>query len=308
MSNQRTISDNQLTENKFVLVRGRVKFCRLIKRIEGEELEKDKVRKTQIGMSPVTVPYTTIEITNPRIVPLSPDGQLSIEEQYVQERFWKSNNDPANGPLHYSINNKSPFPNQFYQAKPGQPTVGDQIYPTAELANDLDVILVLRVFQPKNYPRKGLTLHSVILQEPIRYYVGANNAALAAAGVILNSAPKPETEQHAAAPADTAEAAPAAQVSAPAPGTAFATAPAQTPAQAVHDAPPVGAAPAPWTCPNCGTLVAANMQFCGSCGTKKADAQPATMGGGNPYAAEAQAADAGHSGIRYDPNSTARDY
>lgn len=280
-----TVNESQLEVNKFILVRGNIEYSRLVHKIEGEELEKDKKRKLQAGMIPVEKPYTTVQLTNARIIPMSPTGQKSLEETFVEERFYKRKNDPAGAPMHYSIVNKSEYDNLFYQAVDGKTTEGDQIYPTHELANGLDVLLILRVFQSKsNFGRKSIALHSIIIEEPVRYYVGANTAALQEAGIILRDTPKPETEKATAAPA-----APAAPVSAPAPGQAFATAP------AVKE--PEG----PWTCPTCGELVPAGQVFCGKCGSRK----PEASANNNPFVAQAQQA---QNGIRFNPDDTRRDY
>lgn len=300
----RTVQGSQLQEGAHILVRGNVEFCRLLTRLEGEELENDKKRRIAKGMVPVDKPYTTITISNARIVPMNP-GAKSVEETYVEERFYKRMGDPQDAPWHYSIDNKSPYPNMFYQAVEGKTTEGDQIIPEAELAVGLDVILLLRVFKTRNFANKGLALQSIILQEPIRYYVGANSKDLQDAGVILRNMPgytgRAANAQNAqAAPAAdnaaAASAAPAAQpVSAPAPGTnAFATSD-QAPAQPEQ----------PWRCPTCGEMVAAGQKFCGACGTPKAQVP---MGGGNPYAQQAAAAQQKQGGIRYDANDTGRNY
>src|SRR5699024_11283158 len=130
-------------------------------------------------------------------------------------------------------------------------TEGDQIYPEAELANGLDIILVLRVFQPKGFNRKSVTLNSIILQEPVRYYVGANSRALEEAGIILHNKKAPETAAAPVAAQTTPTTTPvqpvAPAVSAPTPGNAFATAAPAAPAANTAAAQPAG----PWTCPSC---------------------------------------------------------
>lgn len=288
VSNNRTVSESQLTVNTYVLVRGNIEFARLLNKIEGEELVKDQRRKMQMGMSPIDKPYTTVTLTNARIVPIKP-GFKSPEETFVEERFYKRQGDPADAPFHYTINNKSPYPNLFYQAEPGKNTEGTQIYPEAELANGLDVILILRIFQATNFARKSVTLHSIMLQEPVRYYVGNNTKALEAAGIILHNTDKP------AGAAETPAPAPA--VSTPAAGNAFATQPVQA-APAVETMPePEG----PWTCPKCGSVVAAGQMFCGTCGTQK------NAPVGNPYAAQAAPSNP-TGGIRYDANDANRNY
>lgn len=295
-SRPKTVMDKDLKENTFVLVQGHIEYCRLLRPIQGEELEKDKRRKLQSGITPIEKPYTTITVKDARIVPLH-KGMKSPEEAYVEERFWWYTNEGNNPTYHYSINNKSPYPNQFYQSVNNNPLEGNQFQPEAELANGLDVILILRIFQPSNFKHKGIGLHGVILQEPMRYYVGANTAALNNAGIILHNMPdaQPETKPEQNMETDVAPAAEAAPM--------FSTSPAPAPAAASQQN--FGTPEGPWTCPNCGNIVPAGQAFCGSCGTKRADT--ATVSAGNPYANPVQDT-ASQSGIRFNPDSTARDY
>ena len=95
MNNNYKIQANQLTVNAKIYVEGITTYSHLAKRIEGEELEKDKKRKQQRGMVIIDKPYTTISIEDAKIRPQNP-AALSLEEQYVQERFYmKSKIDAA---------------------------------------------------------------------------------------------------------------------------------------------------------------------------------------------------------------------
>lgn len=278
---QRTIRNNQLTPDTFVLVRGNIEYSRLTRPIDGDELEKDKRRRAQMGGIPIDKPYTTVTLTNARIVPLNP-GKKSIEETYVEERFYRKASDPADAPLHYAINNKSPYPNQFYQADPGEITKGEQIYPEHELANGLDVLLILRVFSANGFAQKGIGLHSIVLQEPLRYYMNDQSRALEAAGIQLRRQPNPNGETPSVATA------PVEPTVVPAPQeNAFATAPVTPVAAPVVPATPEPAGP--WICPQCGTEVPAGQNFCGTCGAQKTAVAP------NPYQAP-------QGGIRIDLN------
>lgn len=271
-SDVKTIRNNQLTPETYVIVRGNIEFSRLTRPFDGEELEKDKRRRMSTGGIPIDKPYTTVTIGNARILPLKP-GQKSIEETYVEERFYSKANDPDKI-QHYSVTNKSPYPNRFYQADPGKILEGEQIYPERELANGLDVVLVLRIFAANGFAQRGIGLYSIILQEPLRYYMNDQTKALEAAGIHLRNQPNPNEET----PAITD--APVEPATVPAPQeNAFAT-----PAPAVPEvaaAPVVEDANGPWICPQCGTEVPAGQNFCGTCGSRKAAATP------NPYQAAA---------------------
>lgn len=286
---QRTVQNRDLTPNTKVMVRGNIEFSRLTKMVDGEALEQANQRRVALGMQPINKPYTSVTLTNARIVPMKA-GVKSPEEIYVEERFYKRQGDPAGAPFHYAFDNKSKFGNTFYmeELKDGK-TEWNQFQPDGELANGLDVTLLMEVFQPKGFAQKGLAMRGVILHEPARYYQPATDLDLAAAGIIINRDPSLRNDANTATTAPTTPAAPAAdtiQVSAPAanPYASQQAAPAATP---VAQPEPDG----PWTCPNCGTLNPAGQMFCGGCGTKKSAPQPNV---GNPYAQGG--------GIRYDGN------
>lgn len=216
-SKPRTIQQNQLVPGTFVAIRGQTEYSRLLTPIDGEELEKDKARRAQNGQQPITRPYTTIQIVNARVLPRDPSGVMTNEEMYVDQRMYTRNSDGPNAPWRFTCNNKSTAqPNRFYMARPNSPKDADPFIPEHELATGLDVILVLRIFESTTFQRKGIGLHAIILQEPVRYYQGNNDKALAAAGITLHDAPVPPTPQ----------------VSSPAPGAGYSsdTAQAQQPA------------------------------------------------------------------------------
>lgn len=262
MSNH-TISLNQLTPNTTVLVRGKLAFSRLAKQIDGEELQKDMQRRQQKGWIPIDKPYTTATINNAQLI--CPNGQKSLADTYVEERFFQSKSSHASG-WSYTANNKGKNLPYICEMK-GQNAV--QIIPESELANGLDVTLVLRVFKGK--PNNGLSLDGVIVNEPIRYYVG-NNAGAGLADLGITFVP-------AAAPAAAPVAESAAPAPAPAPAAAPATAPANFPAD---DNPFGGPVSAPVGNPYA-TQPAAGMPF----GAPQGGFQPAQP----------------QQGIRYNPNS-----
>ena len=281
---QRTVQNRDLTPNTKIQVRGNIEFSRLTTKIEGEALEEANKRRVALGMQPISKPYTSITLTNARIVPMKA-GVMSPEEKYVEERFYQRMGDPAGAPFHYSFENKSPYDNTFYRegTTADGKTAWNQFKPEGELANGLDVTLYLQVFQSKGFAQKGIALRGVVLHEDPRYYQPTTDPDLAAAGIIVNRDPSLRTNNAAQTPATPAH---AAVDPAPAQTANPYAAPQATPA-----APPVQAEPdGPWTCPNCGSANPAGQMFCGSCGTKKSAPQPVA---GNPYA---------QGGIRYDGN------
>lgn len=329
MNNNYKIQANQLTVNAKIYVEGITTYSRLAKRIEGEELAKDKKRKQQRGMVIIDKPYTTISIEDAKIRPQNP-AALSLEEQYVQERFYMKSN--VGNTYVYNINNKSPFLPPVSQFDPTTKVAQQVNLNGKELATGLKVLLCLSVYQSKTWGGKGISLDGVIVMEPIRYYTSSVQD-YSALGITYVGLPEEEAKE-AAMPEhqETAQA----QTSAPtAPvGNAFASTQQAQPAAPIANGPtPVGGtvqmqtpvtptaptnnfansmnAPVPpttdpetpWICPSCQTTNPASMKFCGNCGSPKA-----AVNNGNPYANNAGTAAAATPGIVYEPNPTDRNY
>jgi len=168
----RTIQTAQLTPNATFAVRGKLSYARIASQISGQELQNDIRRRQARGWIPTTRPYTTATVCNAQVV--VPDPQhMTPEQQYAQESLYTSTSNPG---LMYTAKNTGKFLPWVGVLSADHKSV-DQIIPEGELARDLDVTLVMRVFQGK--PNKGITLDGIIVNEPIRYF----NSAAAGQGV-----------------------------------------------------------------------------------------------------------------------------
>ncbi|MFC9756714.1 hypothetical protein [Streptomyces sp. NPDC056921] len=186
-----TISASQLTEGNSILIRGKLGFAVLTRLIQGAELAASDQRKVQNGMSPIGKPHITATIVNAGVQFADPSNP-TLEEQFVSERRYSSKKNPDSGP-NYSIDcRSSTLPIIAIPSATGDGTY-DQDESGQELAQGLDVTLVLRVYKPKNFNNRGLALDQVIVHEEPRYYNagGVNQAELAARGIVLNGAPRP---------------------------------------------------------------------------------------------------------------------
>lgn len=185
-----SVQAEQLTEGTSVFIRGKLAFARLTRLIEGEELARVNQRKVQNGMSPVNQPHTTATITEAEVTYADP-ANPTLEEQFVAERRYTSKKNPDSG-ANYSIDSKGN--NLPIIAIPSEKNDGtyDQDTSGRELDRGLDVTLVLRVYKPKNYAKRGLSLDQVIVHETPRYYGGGgvNAEDLKARGIVFNSPPR----------------------------------------------------------------------------------------------------------------------
>ncbi|WP_181273645.1 hypothetical protein [Brevibacterium oceani] len=185
-----SVQAEQLTEGTTVSIRGKLAFARLTRRIEGDELAKVNQRKIQNGMSPVNQPHTTATITEADVVYVDP-ANPTAEERFVAERRYASKKNPDTG-ANYSIDSKgNNLPIIGIPSPKGDGTF-DQDTSGRELDRGLDVELVLRVYKPKNYAKRGLALEQVIVHETPRYYGGSgvDTADLKARGIVFNSQPQ----------------------------------------------------------------------------------------------------------------------
>lgn len=192
ISKPRTIQQDQIRTNTIVAVRGNIEYSRLVRPVDGDDLVRDRMRRQQQGLTPIDKPFTTVTIVNARVLPRDPSGMMTNEELYVDQRLYRRVAEGPNAPWrHSSINKLVNEPNKFYMARNGQYTEADQIFPDKELANGLDVVLLLRIYETAQFQKKGLGLTGIILMEPLRYFTGSTDQAVADAGITLHSAPNP---------------------------------------------------------------------------------------------------------------------
>lgn len=191
-----SLSASQLTEGELVLIRGKLGFSRLTRLIEGAQLEASDARKVQSGMNAVGKPHTTATVTEAEVI-CKDSANPTVEERYVAERRYASTKRPETG-ANYSIDSKGK--NLPVIAIPGENGQVIQDLSGRELAQGLDVTLVLRVYKAKGFSNRGLSLDQVIVNEPARYYAGNTSTAELAARGIVFAAP-PQAAQAAASPA-----------------------------------------------------------------------------------------------------------
>lgn len=300
MPKNRTVSANQLADNTTFLIRGRVIYSRIRSQVTGEELARQNQRAMQQGRQPRNRPYTTLSICQAEVVRANPNApMMNPEEIFATESLYTSTTQPNNG-LCYSADNTGNYLPRLCVQEGNMVTElsADEIH--GELDNGLLVTMVMRIYN-SGKPNKGITLDTIIVNEPIRFYQGGAAANLEKYGLTVNLQPN---RQQAAAPAQTA----------PAMGGPQPAYPAQAPMQQPMQAPQ---APAPGVVPNnVGygyTPGMDTMPF----GQGQAPAAAPANPYGNPYGVPAGAPAAapaaapnpnGAPGIMYDPNAPERAY
>jgi len=184
MAKARTVPSQDLRVGEIILINGKVSYSRLASFIENQELDESNARRVARGMRPVPKPYVTITLVDTSVKQKDP-GLRSPEETYVEESFYLGQSGQNAGRTCYSINSfGNTLPPVLVKNSDG---TYSQVKLTGELANDLDVTLLVNVFYSKQNTTNGIGLQQVFVNEPIRYYSsGVNQQELAARGIVIS--------------------------------------------------------------------------------------------------------------------------
>lgn len=181
---EKTIKLSSVQPGTIIQIRGKVAFSRIRSQIKDAELERTNERNKQQGRLTIDKPHTKLSLKNCTLIVNDPNN-LNMGEKYVQERMYLSTKHPENGYCYEGMNKGKYLP-VVAKRVPGSPTELQQYEPSellGELANDLDVTILMRIFESK--PNNGITLDTVIVEEDIKFYQGGASTSLAAAGLTL---------------------------------------------------------------------------------------------------------------------------
>lgn len=204
---QRTEILSRIQPGTTAIVRGTVVFSRISKPVEGQALLEANQRAVAFGRRPAKEPYTTITIKNPEIICENSDMKVYLENKIFLN---KTKNEYRFEAESKSVN--IPRAGHFDQATGN----ANEVVLERELAEGVNVQLLMAVYHSKQHNGNGLGLNNVIVMDPeIRYWEGGNvSAAMASAGmtwVPMNDADRTAAHQRAftqAAPVSTPATAP----------------------------------------------------------------------------------------------------
>jgi hypothetical protein len=226
-------NNKDLTPGEVFLIRGRTSYSHISRLTTDDE----RAKMNQGRIYPIDKNYTKIALYNAQVLCRDPQHP-TIGEKYAAERMYASSNPKTPGANYNAINKSQYLPRVgVLNPTPDNPQNYDTLdLDGRELANDLDVTIVMRAFAGGG--SVGVSLDAVLVNEPVRFYESRDIAnALKAYGIVM----APADTAPAAAPADaSAYAAPAAPV-APAPAQQFAAP--MAPQAAAPVAPPVAGNP-----------------------------------------------------------------
>jgi hypothetical protein len=174
------IKINDLNPDTTYLLRGKVAYSRVSRHTTDEERIKDNQRRTY----KIDKNYTNITIYDVQILCKDPTNP-TIEEQYAAECLYKSHVDKYTGKSFSALNKSENLPKVgVIDEKTGEYNV---VKLQGELAQGLDVTIVMRVFKGKNSMNNGVSLDTILVNEPLRYF--SNNVVekdLEARGIIFH--------------------------------------------------------------------------------------------------------------------------
>lgn len=183
------VKAEQLTEGKIVVVRGTLGFAIHNRVIAGEELIRRNEGRRQAGKKPVPVPHTTATLIHAEVECADP-ARPTPEEVFVHERRYQSLKHPDTG-LNWSIDSKGRvLPRIFVRNADGtySPDLSGR-----ELAQGLQVRLLMTVYKPEGYDNRGLRLDAILVDEEVKYYVPRIESELVSRGIVV--APLPHSVQ-----------------------------------------------------------------------------------------------------------------
>ena len=186
----KTIRTNQLTPGNTYLVGGRIAFARLARQTTDEERARDNERRRQASPKAIAVErnYTTATIYAAEVYCTDPNNP-TLEERYASECMYISKSKKNYTGSCFTGMNKGDYLPRIYLKDPATGQF-NEITLEKELANDLHVTLVMKVFPGLN-GNNGVSLESVLVDDPegIKYYEPNSDITnnLAARGIVLNS-------------------------------------------------------------------------------------------------------------------------
>lgn len=170
----------QLTDT--IVLKGKVTYCRIARKIEGEELERQNKEKEAKGMYPSTRPYYALTLEDVEIV----RGQGTPLAQYHGQEVYTN----KAGKNAISLTSIGTYPPTVMHKGVGQ-AEPQAITLEKDLATGQEVEVLMNVFTSNQYKKLSSSFKAILLPEgEIRYYEGNANASVLA-GFGLESAPAP---------------------------------------------------------------------------------------------------------------------
>lgn len=196
MPNQ--IAAESIREGQTITLKGKVGFSNIAKPLyEGSpELAKKVQREINLGRNYQTnYTHTSLTVTNVELQPVDPNN-LTLEEQFVNERLFEHKKNPEKGLGYEAVSRGDILPTVLRVGSDNNAVQVKELQ--GELAQGQDIILVLNTYKPKNHPKRGIGIQTVIVfGDEVKYANFTNNRVdqdvLGRLGVTFNGNITPTT-------------------------------------------------------------------------------------------------------------------
>lgn len=170
---KKSIGEYGITERDDVTIEGVVVWSRIGRKVDGEDLEREKERARQRNQVPPTKPFYRLTIEDPKIVPKTPGAPTPLEQYWAENKLYQS----ANGSMRTNIESVGNYL-QIVQLNPETNEYADIDMQGKELAQGSKVRAVVKSFK-SNYGSIGTGLQFVIVLDPVvKYYERTGGIAI----------------------------------------------------------------------------------------------------------------------------------
>ena len=182
MAQRQTLEQLNVQAGDKLVIKGKVAFSEVAKRVEGEALARKIARQEQLGMKfPTTKPHYALSLVD---VQIDPQYQGSALATFYGQQVYKN----KKGQLAIGLESKSPFaPNVYHEQADGSAL---KIELPAEFAPGQEVSVLVEAFMPKQYNKLGSSFVAVMVPAgEIKYYSNAASSEIEAFGLKVSDQP-----------------------------------------------------------------------------------------------------------------------
>lgn len=192
---QHQISASQIRPGANIIIKGQIEYVRVRSLMGPEDIDKLNQARTRSKYKlDRNKPLTRLSLYNAEVVPQSPDRKLTIEEYYVYERMFQTQDKPELG-NRWNIDNKGNRLPALLKVVDGQARqiMDDEVPPSSmsiptEPAKDQIVTVILNVY-PSDGGNNGIGIQAIIFNDEPQWFSGGNSVntgTLAALGITLS--------------------------------------------------------------------------------------------------------------------------
>ena len=192
---QHQISASQIRPGANIIIKGQIEYVRVRSLMGPEDIDKLNQARTRSKYKlDRNKPLTRLSLYNTEVVPQSPDRKLTIEEYYVYERMFQTQDKPELG-NRWNIDNKGNRLPALLKVVDGQARqIMDDEVPSSSMsiptepAKDQIVTVILNVY-PSDGGNNGIGIQAIIFNDEPQWFSGGssvNTGTLAALGITLS--------------------------------------------------------------------------------------------------------------------------